>query len=119
MITKAWPIDGFSKRLRPLGNGFTRGIPNPVWIALVFLIIFSWLMSNTRFGWHIYATGGGEERGRGVPEHCSPKREREGMCRKIAGSIGAFVGIHRQPTTQRQLCAQRIVRQGRKGPPWS
>ena len=69
VITKAWPIDGFSKSLRVLGNGFVRGIPIPVWIMLGFLIFFSWLMSATKFGWHIYATGGSEESARlsGIP----------------------------------------------------
>ena len=69
VITKAWPIDGFAKSLRFLGKGYVRGLPIPVWIMLGFLVFFSWLMSATKFGSHVYATGGSEESARlsGIP----------------------------------------------------
>lgn len=69
VITGGWPIGGFSRTLRQLGIGFVGGVPIPVWIMLALGTFFTWLMSSTAFGWHIYAIGGNEEAARlsGVP----------------------------------------------------
>jgi ribose transport system permease protein len=104
VITKAWPIDGFSKKLRVLGNGFIRGIPIPIWIALAFLVFFSWLMSSTKFGWHIYATGGAEESARlsGIPVD-SIKRYAF-MVAGVMCAIGGFLLTARLGTGEVTIC---------------
>jgi len=69
VLTGGWPVAGFSPGLRQLGIGFVAGVPVSVWIMLVLGVIFTWIMSSTTFGWHIYAVGGNEEAARlsGVP----------------------------------------------------
>jgi erythritol transport system permease protein len=51
------------------GVGFVGWVPIRVLIMLVLAAIFTWLMSNTAFGWHVYSIGGNEEAARlsGVP----------------------------------------------------
>jgi inositol transport system permease protein len=68
-ITNSMPVGGFSRGLRYLGVGYLWGLPAPVWILLGLGVIFTAIMSRTRFGWHIYAIGGNEEAARlsGVP----------------------------------------------------
>lgn len=41
-----------------IGAGYTAGIPNPVWIMLVVLVISSIILNKTKFGRHLYAVGG-------------------------------------------------------------
>ena len=41
-----------------IGAGYTAGVPNPVWVMLLVLIVTGVLMNNTRFGRHLYAVGG-------------------------------------------------------------
>lgn len=41
-----------------------QGVPLPVFFLFVFLIIFSYVLGNTRFGRHVYATGGNAEAAR-------------------------------------------------------
>jgi ribose transport system permease protein len=43
-----------------LGQGYLGFVPVPVMIMIVMMIAFSVLMTKTRFGRHIYATGGNE-----------------------------------------------------------
>lgn len=68
-LTNGLPINGFSKGLKVLGSGVWLGLPVPVLILAGLLLAFIWLMSRTKFGWHIYAIGGNEEAARlsGVP----------------------------------------------------
>lgn len=64
VLTNGWPVNGFSPKLMYLGKGFILGIPVPVWIMLVLGAVFTWLMSCTTYGWHIYAIGSSEESAR-------------------------------------------------------
>jgi ribose transport system permease protein len=43
-----------------LGQGYLGFVPVPVIIMIVMVIVFSILMTKTRFGRHVYATGGNE-----------------------------------------------------------
>ena len=43
-----------------LGQGYIGFVPVPVIIMIVMMIVFSILMTKTRFGRHVYATGGNE-----------------------------------------------------------
>lgn len=65
MITHGVPLtpttpDSFSK----LGQGYVGPVPVPVVILLVLTAVFSIIMTQTRFGRHIYATGGNENAAR-------------------------------------------------------
>jgi ribose transport system permease protein len=88
VITGGWPIGGFSPTLRQLGIGFVGGIPVSVWIMLALGAIFTWLMSSTAFGWHIYSIGGNEESARlsGVPV------DRLKVVAYVVGGLMAAVG---------------------------
>ncbi len=65
MITHGVPVtpktpDSFSM----LGQGYIGPVPVPVVILLVLTVVFSLIMVRTRFGRHIYATGGNEHAAR-------------------------------------------------------
>jgi ribose transport system permease protein len=44
-----------------LGQGYIGVIPAPVVVMVVMTVLFSILMTRTRFGRHVYATGGNEQ----------------------------------------------------------
>lgn len=44
-----------------IGQGSILGIPNPIYILLVVVLIMIYVMRNTRFGRSVYAVGGNEE----------------------------------------------------------
>jgi ribose transport system permease protein len=61
IITKGVPLtpdtpDSFSA----IGQGYIGAVPAPVIIMLVLAVTFSVMMSYTKFGRHVYATGGNE-----------------------------------------------------------
>ena len=65
MITHGVPVtpktpDSFSF----LGQGYIGPVPVPVVILLILTVVFSLIMVQTRFGRHIYATGGNEQAAR-------------------------------------------------------
>lgn len=65
MITHGVPVtpttpDSFTL----LGQGYVGPVPVPVVILLVLMVVFSLVMIHTRFGRHIYATGGNENAAR-------------------------------------------------------
>ena len=47
-----------------IGQGYVGLVPVPVVIMLVMTVVFSMLMRKTRFGRHVYATGGNEQAAR-------------------------------------------------------
>jgi ribose transport system permease protein len=69
VITGGWPLQGFSDAALFLGQGFVLGVPVPVWIMAVLLVLWDWVLRRTTFGWYIYSMGGNEEAARlsGVP----------------------------------------------------
>lgn len=65
MITHGVPVtpetpDAFSF----IGQGYFGFVPVPVVIMLVLMVVFALMMSRTRFGRHVYATGGNEQAAR-------------------------------------------------------
>jgi len=54
----------FSDEFKSLGLGAPLGITMPIWYALILLPLAVWVLSKTRFGYHIYATGGNREASR-------------------------------------------------------
>lgn len=47
-----------------IGNGAMFGVPNPIWITAVIMIIFGILLNNTAYGRNVLAIGGNKEAAR-------------------------------------------------------
>jgi L-arabinose transport system permease protein len=47
-----------------IGNGAMLGVPNPIWITAVIMIIFGVLLNNTAYGRNVLAIGGNKEAAR-------------------------------------------------------
>ena len=58
--TGGFPISGLGKDFAVIGTGWFLGIPVPVWISVVVIIIAIILTNKTKFGRYIYAIGGNE-----------------------------------------------------------
>ncbi len=67
--TKGHPITGLGESFGFLGTGWFLGIPMPVWVSGLVVIIAVVVTSKTRFGRYIYAIGGNENAARlsGIP----------------------------------------------------
>ncbi len=61
IYTNGYPISGFSSEFRKLGGGYVAGIPIPVIIFLITVIIAWFILNHTRLGRYTYAIGGNEE----------------------------------------------------------
>ena len=61
VVTGGWPMQGFTKPLLFLGQGFFLGVPMPVWIMVLLLISIQLILRYTTFGWYVYSIGGNEE----------------------------------------------------------
>lgn len=60
LLTGGFPITGFSSQMAFIGTGWCLGIPMPVWISAVVVVLAVVLTNQTRLGRHIYAIGGNE-----------------------------------------------------------
>lgn len=60
LFTKGRPVSGLVPEFTYLGAGFLLGIPVPIYILLVVVIISHFILNNTRLGRYIYAVGGNE-----------------------------------------------------------
>jgi len=67
--TEGHPITGLGDTLGFLGTGWFLGIPMPVWISGIVVLLAIFLTRKTRFGRYIYAIGGNESAARlsGIP----------------------------------------------------
>jgi ribose transport system permease protein len=63
-LTRGFPITGIDESIKNLGQGFTIGLPNPVWIMLILAAVMWWVMTRTVFGRQLYAIGGNDEAAR-------------------------------------------------------
>lgn len=63
-ITQGISSHTFPDEFKSLGLGAPLGIQMPIWYAVILLPLAIWVMSKTRFGYHIYATGGNREAAR-------------------------------------------------------
>lgn len=61
VISKSVSITGFSDSFKSIGQADIGGIPVPIIIMLVLLVVCSILMSRTYFGQYVYALGGNQE----------------------------------------------------------
>jgi ribose transport system permease protein len=65
MITHGVPLTPQTpESFSVLGQGYVGPVPVPVVILLVLTVIFTIIMTRTRFGRHVYATGGNESAAR-------------------------------------------------------
>jgi len=58
IVTQGYIISGFPKAFNLIGIGFFLGIPFPVYVMVVIIIIGHILMAKTEFGLNTYAMGG-------------------------------------------------------------
>ncbi len=67
--TKGHPITGLGDSFGFLGTGWFLGVPMPVWISGMVVLVAIILTKKTRFGRYIYAIGGNENAARlsGIP----------------------------------------------------
>jgi ribose transport system permease protein len=64
VYTQGNPISIASNAYRWVGQGYLLGVPVPVWIMILFYILFWLLLSRTHYGRYVFATGGNEEASR-------------------------------------------------------
>ena len=60
LYTNGFPITGLGDPFTYLGTGWFLGIPMPVWISILVIVVFSVLVKKTKLGRYIYAIGGNE-----------------------------------------------------------
>ena len=58
--TQGFPITGLGPEFGFIGTGHLLGIPMPVWISGMLVLVFTVLTRNTALGRYIYAVGGNE-----------------------------------------------------------
>lgn len=61
LYTKGHPISNLGKEFSFIGAGSLLGIPVPVWIALIVVLIAVFITQKTKLGRYIYAIGGNEQ----------------------------------------------------------
>jgi ribose transport system permease protein len=62
--TGGFPISGLGETFLYLGTGWFLGIPVPVWITTVLVLVAVFITNKTRLGTYIYAIGGNESASR-------------------------------------------------------
>jgi ribose transport system permease protein len=63
-LTQAIPISNLPKNFTVWGTGSTLGIPNPVIVMVLLVIVFGFILAKTKLGRHIYAAGSNFEAAR-------------------------------------------------------
>lgn len=61
LYTEGIPISNLGTSFETIGSGWILGIPIPVWISLIMVLIVVFLTKKTTFGRYIYAIGGNEK----------------------------------------------------------
>ncbi len=60
-VTQGISSHSFPQTFVNLGYSSPLGVPMPIWYAVVLVALAIWTLSKTRFGYHVYATGGNRE----------------------------------------------------------
>lgn len=63
-LTKGIPISGLPEGFNNIGISKTLGIPNPIYIMIIFALIFAFVLSKTKTGRYTYALGSNAEAAR-------------------------------------------------------
>lgn len=61
LFTKGRPVTGLAESYDYLGAGFIAGIPVPIYILVLIVLITHFILTYTRTGRYIYAVGGNEQ----------------------------------------------------------
>lgn len=61
LYTQGMPISNLGASFEYIGSGWFLGIPVPVWISLIVVLIVVFISKKTTFGRYIYAIGGNEK----------------------------------------------------------
>jgi len=88
--TKGFPISGLGDTFLFLGTGWLLGIPVPVWISGIIVLIAVFITNKTRLGKYIYAIGGNESASRLSGINVNRVKI---MVYTIAGSLAAIGGV--------------------------
>jgi ribose transport system permease protein len=62
--TNGYPIHNLGKSFEQIGTGWFVGIPIPVWISIIVVLIAVFVTNKTPFGRYVYAIGGNEDAAR-------------------------------------------------------
>ncbi|MDR2095238.1 MAG: ABC transporter permease [Treponema sp.] len=63
-LTQGIPISGLPKGFTRWGTDYTLGIPNPVIVMVLLVLIFGFILAKTKLGRHVYAVGSNFEAAR-------------------------------------------------------
>ena len=90
VMTGGYTVYGFPKAFDFIGKGYIAGIPVPVIILVIVLIIGWYVINKTKFGRYLYAIGGNSEASRlsGINVN-----RRLVMTYAISGGLAALAGI--------------------------
>jgi ribose transport system permease protein len=96
MITHGVPVtpetpDAFSL----IGQGYVGPVPVPVVIMALLMVVFALMMSRTRFGRHIYATGGNEQAARLSGVKVNQVKLSVYVLSSVIASIAGIIGFSR------------------------
>ncbi|NBA76530.1 ribose ABC transporter permease [Emticicia sp. ODNR4P] len=61
LYTQGIPISNLGPKFEYIGSGWLLGIPVPVWISILLVLLVVFISQKTAFGRHIYAIGGNEK----------------------------------------------------------
>lgn len=100
VITKMEAVYGLPEDFLSIGQGYTLGVPNPVYIMAVVLIVMYFVVNRTKFGRYVIAMGGNEQ----ATKACGINivKIRHG----VFAIMGACAGIGAIITTARAASAQ-------------
>jgi len=88
--TGGFPITGLGDQMAFIGTGWFLGIPMPVWISAVVVLMAVMLTKKTKLGRHIYAIGGNETAARLAGLKIKKVKM---IVYSIAGALSAVGGI--------------------------
>lgn len=90
LYTKGHPISNLGKSFSFIGSGSLIGIPVPVWIAAMVVLVAVFITQKTKLGRYIYAIGGNEQAAKLSGIHINKVKM---MVYSIAGALAALGGI--------------------------
>lgn len=90
LLTGGMPAQSTNEAFNYLGTGMIFGIPIPVAIVIVTLIILYFILNKTAFGRHIYATGGNSEAAKYAGVNTKSIQMRVFM---MSGILAALAGV--------------------------
>ncbi|TIO78814.1 MAG: ABC transporter permease [Mesorhizobium sp.] len=101
MVTRGVPVtpetpDAFSL----LGQGYVGPVPVPVVIMLILMVLFALIMKRTRFGRHVYATGGNEQAARLSGVKTNRVKLAVYMLSSTIASLAGIIGFSRYLTAE-------------------